>query len=77
MPTLTDKGILSQQMTHVQRVAKQLADPEVKLFCHFVAYAMKPTNMFNIAFQTHDSRVGTLRSDVCKLLRVICFDQLH
>jgi len=42
---------------HVQRVAKQLADPEVKLFCHFVAYARKPTNMLNIAFQTHDSRV--------------------
>ena len=54
---------------HVQRVAKQLADPEVKLFCHFVAYAIKPINKFNIAFQTHASRIGTLRSDVRKLLR--------
>ena len=55
---------------HVQ-VAKQLADPEVKLFCHFVAYAMKPINKDSI--QTHASCVGTLiiRSVVHKLLRVL------
>ena len=49
------KYILSQQMT----VAKQLADPEVKLFYQFVAYTMKrkPINKFNIAFQIHASLV--------------------
>ena len=53
----------------VSRVAKQLGDPEVKLFCHFVSFAMKPFNKFSIAFQTHASRIGTLQSDVRKLLK--------
>ena len=53
----------------VQRVASQLKDPEVKLICHFVLYAMKPLNRFSTAFQTHASRIGTLDSDVHNLLR--------
>ena len=53
----------------VCRVAKQLRDPEVKLYCHFLFYAMKPFNKFSIAFQTHASRIGTLQSDVCQLLQ--------
>ena len=59
MPTLTDKYILSQHTYDRVRVGKQLADLEVKLFCHFVAYVMKtkPINKFNIAFQIHASRV--------------------
>ena len=53
----------------VQRVAKRLSDPEVKLICHFVSFAMKPFNTFTTAFQTHASRIGTLQSDVYKLLQ--------
>ena len=34
----------------VQRVVKQLQDPEVKLFCHFVVLALKPLNIFSTAF---------------------------
>ena len=52
----------------MQRVAKHLKDPEMKLFCNFVLYAMKHLNVFSTAFQTHASRIGTLQADVCKLL---------
>ena len=52
----------------VQRVAKQLKDPELKLFCHFVVFVLKPLNIFSTAFQTHASRIGTLQADVRKLL---------
>jgi len=55
----------------IVQVAKLLADSEDELFCNFVAYGMKPINKFNIAFQTHASDVGMLRSYVCKLLRVL------
>ena len=34
-------------------------------------YGMKPINKFNIAFQTHASDVGMLRSYVRKLLRML------
>ena len=56
----------------VCRVASQLKDPEVKFFCHFVAYAMKPLNNFNfsVAFQMHASSIGTLQPDVCTLLQI-------
>jgi len=64
-------------MTMYNELLNNLQIQKLNSSGHFVAYARKPTNMLNIAFQTHDSRVGTLRSDVCKLLRVICFDQLH
>ncbi len=50
------------------RIASQLKNPEVKLFCHFVLYAMKPFNKFSTAFQTHASRIGTIQSDVRQLL---------
>ena len=53
----------------VYRIEKQLRDPEVKLICHFVSYVMKLFNKFSIAFQTHASHIGTLQSDVQKLLR--------
>ena len=53
----------------MHRIASQLKDPEVKLICHFVLYAMKPFNKFSTAFQTHASRIGTLDSDVRNLLR--------
>ena len=54
----------------LQRIASQLKDPKVKLFCHFVAYPMKPLNNFCMAFQTHASRIGTHRSDIYPLLKV-------
>ena len=53
----------------VQRIAQQLKKPMVKLVCHFVSFALKPLNKFNIAFQTHTSRIGSLQSDVRTLLR--------
>ena len=53
----------------VQRIARQLTDPEVKLICHFISFAMKPFNTFSTAFQTNASRIGTLQSDVYKLLQ--------
>ena len=53
----------------VQRVATQLRDPQVKIICHLVSYAMKPFNKFSTAFQAHASRIGTLDSDVRTLLR--------
>ena len=53
----------------VQRIIKLLCDPEVKLICHFVSFAMKPFNTFSTAFQTNASRIGTLQSDVYKLLQ--------
>ena len=40
-----------------------------KLICHFVSYALKPLNKFNIAFQTNASRIGSLQSDVRTLLQ--------
>ena len=52
----------------VQRVTKHLKDPEVKLYCNFVVYALKPLNIFSTAFQTHASRIGTLQADVRQLL---------
>ncbi len=53
----------------VQRIAKCLSDSEAKLMCNFVSFVMKPLNTFSTAFQTHASRIGTLQSDVCKLLQ--------
>ncbi len=47
------------------RVIKQLKDPLVKLFCHFVLYAL---NKFSTALrnnlQTHVNKIGTLQHDV-------------
>ena len=53
----------------VRRVARQLKDPEVKLFCNFIVYALKPLNVFSTVFQTHASRIGTLQADVRRLLQ--------
>ena len=53
----------------VQRIAKQLKKPIVRLICHFVSFALKPLNKFSIAFQTHASRIGSLQSDVRVLLQ--------
>ena len=41
---------------------------ETKLYCHFVAFALRPLNSFNTAFQTSASKIGTLQ-DVRNLLR--------
>jgi hypothetical protein len=53
----------------VQRIAKHLEKPLVKLICHFVSFALKPLNKFSQAFQTHASRIGSLQSDVRVLLQ--------
>jgi len=50
-------------------VYKCLKDPEVKLICNFVLYALKPLTLFSTAFQTHASHIGTLQADVRQLLR--------
>ena len=60
-----------EQTDDIVQVAKLLANSEDELFCNFVAYGMKPINKFNIAFQTHASDVGMLRSYVRKLLRML------
>ena len=64
-----DKAAESAKDDRARRVAKQLKDPKVKLFCHFAVYALKPLNIFNTAFQTHVSRIGTLQADVRKILQ--------
>ena len=53
----------------LQRIMKQLRNPMVKLFCHFVLFALKPLNRFSTAFQTHASRIASLQSDVRALLQ--------
>ena len=58
-----------EQTDDIVQVAKLLANSEDELFCNFVAYGMKPINKFNIAFQTHASDVGMLRSYVRSVSR--------
>ena len=53
----------------VKRVGEAMEKVETKLFCQFVAFALKPLNSFNAAFQTSASKIGTLHKDVCNLLR--------
>ena len=53
----------------VQRVVLSLTKVETKLYCHFVAFALRPLNAFNTAFQTSASKIGTLQEDVRNLLR--------
>ena len=62
---------------HVQRVYKCLKDPEVKLICNFVLYALKPLTLFSTAFQTHASRIGTLQADVRQLLQSFVSNFIH
>lgn len=66
---LTEQQSLSPAMSDYKGWTSTLIkDPEVKLYCHFVVYALKPMNIFSKAFQTHASRIGTLQSDVRRLL---------
>ena len=51
------------------RVADALMSIEVKLWFHFVAFALKPLNSFNTALQTSSSKIGTMQLDMCRLLR--------
>ena len=51
----------------VKRVGEAMEKVETKLFCQFVAFALKPLNSFNAAFQTSASKIGTLQKDVCNL----------
>ena len=64
-----DREAESDKNARLQRIAKHLKDPEVKLLCHFVSYARKGFSKFSLAFQTHASRIGTLQSDVSNLLK--------
>ena len=52
----------------LKEIAMHLRNPEVKLPCNFMSYAMKGFNKFSLAFQTNVSRIGTLQSDVQNLL---------
>ena len=52
-----------------RRVLLNLGKVDTKLYCHFVAFALKPLNTFNTAFQTSASKIGTLQEDVRSLLR--------
>ena len=51
------------------RVADALMEVETKLWCHFIAFALKPLNTFNTALQTSASKIGTLQHDISQLLR--------
>ena len=53
----------------VQRVVLSLTKVETKLYCHFVAFALRPLNAFNTAFQTSASKIGTLQDVRPNLLR--------
>ena len=53
----------------MKRVEDALANPEAKLWCHFVGYALKPLNAFNVALQTSSSKIGTMQRDIFQLLR--------
>ena len=64
-----DREVESDHNARLQRIAKHLKNPEVKLLCHFVSYALKVFSKFSLAFQTHTSRIGTLQSDVHNLLK--------
>ena len=46
----------------------------MKLFCHFVLYALKPLNIFSTAFQTRASRIGTIQADVRRPLHSFIID---
>ena len=52
-----------------RRVADALMDLDTKLWCYFVAFALKPLNAFNTALQTSASKIGTLQHDIIQLLR--------
>ena len=58
----------STDKARVKRVSLSLGKVETKLYCHFVIFAMKPLNIFNIAFQSSASKIGTLQEDVCNPL---------
>ena len=40
----------------------------MKLWFHFVAFALMPLNSFNTALQTSSSNIGTMQLDMCRLL---------
>ena len=59
----------STDKARVRRVLSYLGKVEVKLYCLFVLFALKPLNAFNIAFQSSLSKIGTLQEDARNLLR--------
>lgn len=64
-----NREIDNSDQDRVQRVEAALSKVETKLLCQFVAFALKPLNTFNTAFQTSASKIGTLQHDVRNLLR--------
>lgn len=64
-----NREIDNSDQDRVQRVEKAMSKVETKLLCQFVAFALKPLNKFNTAFQTSASKIGTLQQDVRNLLR--------
>ena len=50
----------------VRRVAALLASVQTKLFVYFIAFASRPLNSFNTAFQT---KIGMMQQSVVDLLR--------
>lgn len=60
----------------VQRVAKHLSDPEVKLVCHFVSFAIKPFNVF--FYSISDSCKSYWHSSIrCLQVTEVIHEQLH
>ena len=52
-----------------RKIAEKLASDETKLYVSFVVFALKPLNVFNTAFQSTTSKIGSMQGDVLQLLR--------
>ena len=53
------------------RVADALMTTVIKVWFHFVAFALKPLNAFNTTLQTSSSNIGTMQYDKCRLLHTL------
>ena len=42
---------------------------ETKLYIHFVAFALRPLNSFNTAFQAKATKIGMMQQSIIDLLR--------
>ena len=53
----------------VRRVSKLLSSLETKLYLNFVAFALRPLNSFNTAFQVNATRIGVMKQSILDILR--------
>ena len=65
-----DRECEGRSNERARRVAVLLASVETKLIVHFVAFALRPLNSFNTAFQTKATKIGMMQQSVVDLLRI-------